>query len=94
MAKGTNKQGLLRNVQNLNAILVKLAKEMENANQQLNIMMKGDANGPYWNGNKAKAFYSKAKSNMKNNAEDYMRALNKLNTLAVKYEQQVKADKG
>ena len=93
MATKINKKKLKTNVVNINTSLTSLAKELKNLNSYLDAMMKGNADGPYWNGQAAKTFYTKAVANLKNDIADYKSAYNKLNSIAVKYEKLAKGDK-
>lgn len=79
-------------IQQLNSDLKDMNTRLKTLSEQINEMMKGDADGPYWNGKKAKNFYTKAKKNLDNNIADYQYAYTTLSKLAVKYEQAVKAD--
>ena len=93
MATKVNKTKLKKNITNINAYLNALASELQKLSSNLDTMMKGNADGPYWNGNAAKNFYGIAKKNMTENIADYKKAFNKLNSIAVKYENLAKKDK-
>lgn len=92
MATKINKKKLKTNISNINTELNSLAKEMKKLSEYLEAMMKGNSDGPYWNGASAKTFYTKAVTNVSNNISDYKAAYNKLNAIAVKYESLVKND--
>ena len=93
MATKIVKKKLKNNVININTSLNNLAKELKNLSGYLDAMMKGNEDGPYWNGESASKFYTKAVKNLKNDIDDYKAAYNKLNAIAVKYEQLVNNDK-
>ena len=86
--KVTNVTKVKQSVINIDTNMVGLANELENSNA----MMTGDAEGPYWNGKKARKFYNRAIENLKNNIKDYVTARNYLNALGVGFEQAVKQD--
>ena len=95
MAKTTrkiNKTGLKKNIININNYMTQLGNELKNLSSNINALMVGNADGPFWNGNKAMKFYKKAISNLANVIKDYEKAYNRLNTLATKYETVVKGD--
>ena len=91
--KITNTAKVKQSVININANMVSLANELKRLSANINAMMVGDTEGPYWNGNKAKRFYNKAISNLKNNIDDYSKARNYLNALAVGFEKAFNQDK-
>ena len=93
MATKIDKKKLKVNIANINTALTSLSKEIKNLSTYLDTMMKGNSDGPYWNGASAKTFYTKAVANLKNDIVDYKTAYNKLNAIAVKYEKLVKSDK-
>lgn len=93
MGKGIKKAALKKNINNMNQSMKNLAENFKKLSTNLNLMMKGDADGPYWNGTKAQKFYSKATKNLVNDLADYGSALDILNTIAVHYEQSVSGDK-
>ena len=93
MATKVSKSKLKKNIVNINTYLKGLANELQKLSSNLDTMMKGNADGPYWNGQAAKSFYSKAVGNIKNDIVDYKAAYNKLNSIAVKYENLAKKDK-
>ena len=81
-----NNQLLKTYVTKINAEMAALAEEMQKLSDNLNKMMKGDANGPYWNGEDAAAFYYMARKNVSNNIIDYSTARDKLDYLGELYE--------
>ena len=93
MANSYNKSKLKKNVININNSLNSLATELKNMHDLLDTMMKGNADGPYWNGGRAQNFYKKAISNLKNDIDDYKKAYNRLSSIAVTYEKLAKNDK-
>ena len=93
MATKINKEKLKLNINSINENLNSLAKDIKNLSTYLDAMMKGNADGPYWNGAAAKKYYTKAVTNLKNDIIDYQAAYNKLNAIAVKYENLTKNDK-
>ena len=93
MATKVNKSKLKKNITNINTNLKGLANELEKLSKNLDTMMKGNADGPYWNGQAAKTFYTKSLNNLKNDVADYKAAYKKLNSIAVKYENLAKKDK-
>ena len=93
MATKVNKSKLKTNINNIDNSLNNLSKEIKNLNSHLDAMMKGNADGPYWNGASAKVFYTRAISNLKNDIDDYKMAHNKLKLIAEKYDKLVTNDK-
>lgn len=93
MATKVNKKRLKKNITNINTSLTNLSKEIKNLSAYLDTMMKGNSDGPYWNGKTAKTFYTKAVGNLKNDIADYRSAYKKLNAIAIKYEKLTKNDK-
>jgi len=87
-----DKTKLYQNVTNINKALVSLSKEIKSLNSNLNLMMKGDADGPYWNGQAADKFYTKAVANLKNDIEDYNSAFQRLQNIADKYNNLINND--
>lgn len=87
------KNKLKKNINVINTNLKGLASELKKLHDNLDTMMKGNADGPYWNGTSAKNFYKKAVSNIENDIKDYQAAYKKLNAIAVKYEELLKKDK-
>lgn len=51
----------------LNTEMEKLYQQIKNVSTNLNTLMKGDSNGPYWNGAVAKSFYNGAVKNLNEN---------------------------
>ena len=92
MATKVNKSKLKSNINVINTELSNLAKDLKNLSSYLDTMMKGNSDGPYWNGQAAKTFYTKAVSNLKNDIADYKAAYNKLNAIAIKHEKLAKND--
>lgn len=95
MAKSTagiNKTGLKKNVVNINTYMTQLAKELKDLSSNINALMVGNADGPYWNGNKAMKFYKVAITNLAHDNKDYKTAYNRLSSLAVSYENAAKKD--
>lgn len=90
--KVTNVTKVKQSVINIDTNMVGLANELKNLSENINAMMTGDAEGPYWNGKKARKFYNRAIENLKNNIKDYVTARNYLNALGVGFEQAVKQD--
>ncbi len=95
MASSTkiDKTKLGQNVRKINSSLSSLEKELKNLHDYLEAMMKGNSDGPYWNGASAVKFYNKALGNLKNDIEDYADAYEKLASIAVKYEKLCISDK-
>ncbi len=87
-----DKTKLYQNVTNINKALVSLSKEIKSLNSNLNLMMKGDSDGPYWNGKAADKFYTKAVANLKNDIEDYNSAFQRLQNIADKYNNLINND--
>lgn len=87
-----SKKGAKSSIDKLNTQMVALQKDLGMLSATLNRMLKGDANGPYWNGRKAGQFYKKALGNLKNDIADYKRAYQACNKFAVQYEYSVKGD--
>lgn len=88
-----SKKGLKNNITTINSKLKKLDAEMKKLSQAMNDMMKGDSDGPYWNGAKAKLFYERAVKNLTNDIKDYKTAYKNLDNIAVKYESACAFDK-
>ena len=91
MAKTTkitvrDKNKLKTNVVNINSYMVKLSNELKSLSDNLNAMMVGDKNTPYWNGEDAIKFYNVGISNLKNDIADYVTARNELDVLGELYE--------
>ena len=93
MSTVVNKSKLKTNITNINSTLTSLASELQKLSKNLDTMMKGNSDGPYWNGQAASKFYKKAVTNVKNDIEDYKTAYTKISKIAVKYEKAVKEDK-
>ncbi len=89
---GINKTGLKKNVININSYMTQIAKELKELSSNINALMVGNADGPYWNGNKAMRFYKKAIGNLGNDIIDYGTARKVLVKLANKYEEAAKED--
>ena len=69
-----------------------LNKEIENAYDALkglstnyNALLKGDSEGPYWNGSSAKTFYTTAKRNLDNDITAYKEAVEAWQKLVDRY---------
>lgn len=77
---------LQNGIKNVNSYMVKLADELKSLSSNINAMMKGDKNGPYWNGEDAVAFYRIAKGNLTHDIENYTSARAKLEALGTIYE--------
>jgi len=77
----------------INTTMKNLATHMETLSKEVQAMMKGDADGPYWNGVKAKKFYDKAVKNYDNNAKDYDTARTNLQTIADRVDSACSSDK-
>ncbi len=92
-----NKRGVKKNIKSdvikMNTTLGALQKKLTKLSSDLEQMMKGNGSGPYWNGSKAKKFYTKAVKNLENNIKDYNYALGVVSNLAVSYENAARADK-
>jgi hypothetical protein len=93
MATKINKTKLEKDIKVLVNNLTLLDKEIKKLSANLNKMMDGDADGPYWNGGKAQVYYRAAVNNLSNNIEDYVKAYNKLNAISIKYAKLKKNDK-
>ncbi len=63
----------------------KAGDAIKGLNGNLSAIMKGDSKGPYWNGARAKAFYSTAKGNLNNTVLAYANAADLWNKLYDKY---------
>ncbi len=87
-----NKTALKKNVTNINTYMIQLANELQSLSANVNAMMIGNTEGPYWNGNKAMRFYKKAIGNLENNIKDYESAYNRLQVLAVTVDSATKQD--
>ena len=55
----------------IDPVLTKVYNCIKKLNEDLNIMMKGDSSGPYWEGSSAMMFYEDAVKNMKNDILNY-----------------------
>lgn len=80
-------------IDSMNTTLKNLEAQLKDLSTNVSKMMTGDAEGPYWNGNHAKKFYNQAINNIKYNIADYKHAYNRLDALAVLYEQTLKEDR-
>lgn len=74
------------------ALCNNLNKEIENAyaaikglNSSYNALLKGDSEGPYWNGSTAKTFYTTAKRNLDNDITAYREAVEAWEKLRDRY---------
>ena len=97
MAKSREKRGVSKKIKtdviSMAGTLKSLYKDLQDLNAALNEMMKGtNGSGPYWNGRKARVFYTKAVKNLENNIKDYNYAYNVVNSLAVNYEEAARID--
>lgn len=91
--RGVNKK-IKTDIINMNTTLKNLTSHLTKLSTDLKTMMSGtDGSGPYWNGNKAKIFYEKARKNLANNIKDYNYAAGVVNALAIEYEQACLRDK-
>ena len=70
-----------------------LGTELENAyagmkglHDAYEALLKGDNDGPYWNGSSAKSFYKTARNNLNNSIEAYKEAAQNWETLYNKYQ--------
>ncbi len=54
-------------------------------NINLNALMKGDSEGPYWNGSSAQAFYKTARGNLNNDITAYKEATQAWARLELRY---------
>ncbi len=81
-----DKKKLKNNIETINSYMCKLADELNGLSQNLNNLMKGDNDGPYWNGEDAASFYKIAVKNLNNNIEDYVSARGRLESLGTLYE--------
>ena len=79
---GISKSAMQKKIKDLDTNLVSMASELKNLHDNLNALMTGDSDGPYWNGNKATVFYKKACANIKNDIDDYSDAFNKFSRIA------------
>lgn len=77
-----NSKKLSANITTINTKMGKLATAMKNQRDAVNKMMKGNADGPYWNGKKAHTYYKKVTGNLDRDIEDYQTAYRNLKTLA------------
>lgn len=80
------KKQLLAEIKTMNNTLHRIYNALQGLSANVKGMMKGDQDGPYWNGADAETFYKKAIKNLANNAKDYEAAYNMVNKLAVKAE--------
>lgn len=87
-----SKKGARASIEKLNSEMVKLQKDLTMLSKTLDRMLKGDTNGPFWNGRKAGQFYKKAVGNLKNDIADYKRAYKVCNNFAIKYEYSCRGD--
>ena len=58
----------------LNAQIENAYQAIKGLSDNLNALMKGDSEGPYWNGSSAKSFYTTAKGNLNNDITAYQEA--------------------
>lgn len=58
----------------LNDQIEKAYQALKGLSGNLNALMKGDSEGPYWNGSSAKSFYTTAKGNLNNDITAYKEA--------------------
>ncbi len=58
---------------------------LKDLSNNLNALMKGDSEGPYWNGSSAKAFYTTAKGNLNNDITAYKEATEAWSKLELRY---------
>lgn len=79
---GISKSGMKKKIEDLNTNLVSMTSELKNLHDNLNGIMTGDSDGPYWNGKKAARFYKKACGNIKNDIDDYSDAFDKFSRIA------------
>ena len=94
MAKGVKDlKGLKDQVIHINQELNGLRNNLKVLRDNISGMMKGDAEGPYWNGEAASEFYAVAIKNMNANIADYNRAYKQLSALGTSYEETKAASK-
>ena len=90
MGKGyKNINKVKQKIISMNSQFKKLETDMKNLRSALDTMMKGDADGPYWNGEAAQVFYTQGVKNYKNNITEYNNAFKKIDSLAGAYEEDV-----
>ncbi len=91
MAKKTSatvkdKKLLKSYVTQINAEMKILAGEIKKLSENLDKMMKGEKDGPFWNGEDAQTFFKVAVANLKHDIDDYVTAKEKLDALGELYE--------
>ncbi len=87
-----DKKKLYTNINNVDIAMKSLANEIKKLSNNINAMMKGNADGPYWNGTAANRYYDKAIDNLKNDIADYKAAYNQLFNISDKYQELVWSD--
>lgn len=58
----------------LNTQIENAYQALKGLSDNLTALMKGDSDGPYWNGSSAKSFYTTAKGNLNNDITAYKEA--------------------
>lgn len=71
----------------LNKIMSHLESEMLFLSNDVKTMIKGNEDGPYWNGAKAVKFYKNAKKNYDNNVVDFAKSVKNLHEVAYRTEE-------
>ena len=69
----------------LNSDIEKAYQAIKGLSTNTTKMMKGDSEGPYWNGAKAKSFYKTAQANLKNDIKAYEEAVEAWKKLRARY---------
>ena len=83
--KKVSEEKYIKICNDLNNNIENAYQALKELNTNLNALMRGDLEGPYWNGASAKAFYTESKSNLNNNIVAYKEATEVWATLELRY---------
>ncbi len=89
---GTKKSEIRSMLNSINQDLDAISKEIINLSTNIQKMMNGNEAGPYWNGKKAKTFYTQAIKNLSNDLEDYKTAYKWLDLYTKEFDSAVYQD--
>lgn len=85
MDKKVTEEKYIKICNDLNDQIEKAYQALKELNTNLNTLMTGDSEGPYWNGSSAKLFYIEAKNNMNSNIVAYKEATEVWAALELRY---------
>jgi len=83
--KKVSEEKYIKMCNDLNDHIEKAYQAMKELNTNFNALMKGDSEGPYWNGSSAKAFYTETKNNLNNSIAIYKEATEVWASLELRY---------